>query len=189
MPTPLISTSRNAPDYCGPVPRVIFDREKGFIIGIEPVRTMWGELRELLAANWEAVEQVYRPDETFDPDFERLMELEEANSAFCVTIRGNTSPFNMVGYCLVFISRDLHVKSVYKASEGGVYIVPECRSFILFKQLLDFVEETLKKCGIDLFYVTSKSPVDGPNLGTYLLRREYRHISEVYAVHLLDERS
>ena len=73
----------------------------------------------------------------------------------------------LVAYLFVYVTHSTHDSSLV-ASDDGYYVMPEYRGSGLGRRLLQYSEKRLKELGVDYFFMSSKAPAGGANIGLFL---------------------
>jgi GNAT superfamily N-acetyltransferase len=84
----------------------------------------------------------------------------------------------MVGYAAMFIHRGLHNQDNLQAAQDIFYVDPEWRGGMVGTRLLKFVEDQLRREGVQIVYQTVK--IKHPMLGQLLERSGYTATETVY---------
>lgn len=151
-------------------------------LGIERMSDMLEEIAPLHKAHYAETEDAYL-DDPYDPDYARLMLLEEDGRYIVFTVRVGGK---LVGYVQYHMFRDLHTQHVYTAREDCFYLTPEARGSGIAPKLLLYAENSLRALGAKYIGMTSKHPVGGPNIGNFLEKRGYRRVAEYFSKKLED---
>ncbi len=89
----------------------------------------------------------------------------------------------LVAYLFVYVSPSAHDSSMV-ATEDMYFILPEHRGSGLARRLLQYSKARLKELGVDYFFMTSKKPVGGPNIGMFLESEGFKAVAVSYMVEL-----
>lgn len=131
------------------------------------------DMKPLLDKHWAETE----PNQDtikLDPDWKHYSALDSAGILRIFTARNNG---DLVGYCVVMISKSIHHKDHLFASTDVIYVKPEFRKSTLGADLLKFSEAHCKESGASLMTLNMKVdfPFDGlmQRMGFHLLERVY----------------
>lgn len=148
----------------------------GIAIGLEHITDMEDEIRPLHEAHYNETEVLYL-DEAFEPDYERYKGLEKRGDFVCFTVRVG---WQMVAYVQYYIYRDLHARVIMNAREDAFYVHPSARSGGVGGQIVTYAEEALSRLGCKYVGMTSKHPLGGVDIGSFLENRNYRPCAVYY---------
>ena len=146
------------------------------VIGIEKVSDMQDELAVLHKEHFAETEVLYR-SEPIDVDYEKYKTLELEGKFVVFTARANS---RMIGYLIYYIFRGTHTKTVLEAREDAFFLTKECRGNGIAPKLLAYAEDRLGDLHCKYVGMSSKAPVGGPDLDSFLKRRGYKPVAVFY---------
>ena len=122
------------------------------------------EFKPLFPLHWEEL-ALNKDKVPLDPQYGIYTAREELGELLFVTMREDGDP---IGYFIGFVSPGLHYQTCLTCIMDIFYIHPEKRGGRGGVKLFKFVEEVLKKRGVDRWYVGSKCHKDASWLFEYL---------------------
>jgi len=131
------------------------------------------EMKPLLEKHWSETE----PNQDtikLDPDWKEYATLDSCGILHIFTARNEGE---LVGYCVVMVSRSIHHKGHIFASTDVVYIKPEYRKSSAGSELIEFAEGYCKSSGSSLMTINMKTEFPFDKL---LLRLGFDLIERVY---------
>jgi len=131
------------------------------------------EMKPLLENHWSETE----PNQDtikLDPDWKEYATLDSCGILHIFTARNEGE---LVGYCVVMVSRSIHHKGHIFASTDVVYIKPEYRKSSAGSELIEFAEDYCKSSGASLMTINMKTEFPFDKL---LLRLGFGLIERVY---------
>lgn len=108
-----------------------------------------------------------------DPDYERYARLSTSGILKLITCRDDN---NLVGYVIMIVGPALHYKTCIVAHEDIYYLKKEYRKGRTGIKLFNFVEEEMKKIGVDRIVMGTKIYSDNSKLFEYLGYRFYEKL-------------
>lgn len=137
------------------------------------------ETKPLFPIHWE--ELALNKDEVpLDPQYDVYEASENAGELIFVTLREKGL---IVGYFIGFISPALHYKTCLTCMMDIFYVHPDHRGSSAGFLLFEFVEEELKRRGVDRVYVGSKCHLDA----SFLFERLGYDRVEIYYQKMLEK--
>lgn len=122
------------------------------------------ELKPLLPLHW--AELALDTDKVpLDPQYEIYFERERRGELLFVVLREKGE---LIGYFIGFIAPGLHYKTCLTCTMDIFYVHPDKRGGRAGIKLFKFVEEELKRRGVDRWFVGSKLKLDASWLFDYL---------------------
>ena len=122
------------------------------------------ELKPLLPLHW--AELALDTDKVpLDPQYEIYFERERLGELLFVVLREKGE---LIGYFIGFIAPGLHYKTCLTCTMDIFYVHPDKRGGRAGIKLFKFVEEELKRRGVDRWFVGSKLKLDASWLFDYL---------------------
>jgi GNAT superfamily N-acetyltransferase len=146
-------------------------------IGLEKVADMEEELEALHAEHFAETEVLYL-SEPMDVDYEKYKSLEKEGMFLVFTARVAS---NMVGYLMYYLYRNIHVKTVLQAKEDAFFVTKAYRGSGVAPKMLAYAESRLRELHCDYIGMSSKAPVGGPDLDSFLKRRGYKPVAIFYS--------
>lgn len=110
------------------------------------------ELRHLHAEHWQETE-THRPDVAMDPDYERVMDLEQQGRYFLIVARHDDG--TLVGNYGSYLARSTHTK-LMTATEDTLFISAAHRRGRLGVAMIRYCENTLRALGVAELNVSVK---------------------------------
>ena len=164
-------------DYYGPEVIVYED----VLFGVERLADMEEDIRQLHRDHWNETETLYL-NEPLDPDYEYLRNAEECRRLVVFTVRDADGV--MVGNCMFFISRNIHMKTKLTATEDTFFLIKSRRGKGLAAAWLEYMKTALASLGITYVVMTDKSPVGGKALDKLFKFSGFREIATTYMLKL-----
>lgn len=150
---------------------------KNFLIQQIPIRESIEDIRPLHAAHYAETEVKYK-HHTVGVNYAHMAACDEAGTMRCFGAR-LVDTNQLVAYLFVYISPSAHDSSL-SAVEDAYFIMPEYRGSGLARRLLQYSEKRLKELGVDYFFMSSKAPVGGPNIGMFLETEGFKATAVMY---------
>ena len=150
---------------------------KDFVIGRLSMTDCHEEIAVLDNAHYVETETKYK-SHTVKVNYPHFIACEKAGTLHCFGVRLAEST-QLVAHLRVYVSPSAHDSSLV-ATEDAYYIVPEYRGSGLARRLLQYSKKRLKELGVDYFFMSSKHPVGGPNIGLFLETEDFKPITTVY---------
>lgn len=85
----------------------------------------------------------------------------------------------LVGHVVYYVAESTHSDSL-NATEDRYFIVKEHRGSGLARRLLRYAEKCLKERGVTDIFMSSKSPLGGPKIDTFLVEEGFAHVANVF---------
>jgi len=123
---------------------------------IESFEERLEEFKPLFPIHWEEL-ALNKDKVPLDPQYDLYIDRERAGELLFVTLRKKGEA---VGYFIGFIAPGLHYKTCLTCSMDIFYVHPEHRGSSAGKQLFRFVENELRRRGVDRWFVGSKNHKD-----------------------------
>ncbi len=127
----------------------------------------------LIESHWEEV-AINKEDIKLNPDWETYEKLEDLGMLAIFTAR---SSGKLVGYLVVFLTKNLHYKDHLFASHDLIYLDPDYRKGMTGVRLIKFTEKCLRQDGVSVMTMNTKvkNPFDPilERLGFNLTERVY----------------
>ena len=147
--------------------------------GIERLANIEDEVRVLHEEHYKEIEVLYL-DTEFSPSYDRYRASEEAEQFVLFTARiGSTLAANLQYYVFNDMHTDMKV-----AREDAFFVSAPFRGRGLAPALLAYAEDALRQLGCAKVGMTSKHPVGGPDISTFLEKREYEPVAVFYMKNL-----
>lgn len=151
---------------------------KNFLIGGLSVADSHDEIALLDTAHYGETEVKYK-SHTVKVNYPHFIACEKAGTLVCFGARlADTG--RLVAHFRVYISPSAHDSSLV-AVEDAYYLVPEYRGSGLARRLLQYSEKRLKELGVNYFFVSSKAPIGGPNIGMFLETEGFKATAVMYS--------
>jgi GNAT superfamily N-acetyltransferase len=138
---------------------------KNFLIGRIEIRSAVEDIKPLHAAHYVETEK-YKLRHKAGFNYEHMASCQEAGMMHAFGARLVDSQ-QLIAYLFVYVTPSTHDSSLV-ASDDGYYVVPEYRGSGLGRRLLQYSEKRLKELGVDYFFMSSKAPAGGANIGLFL---------------------
>jgi GNAT superfamily N-acetyltransferase len=151
---------------------------KNFLIQSVSIRPSIEDIRPLHEAHYAETETKYKHHKV-GVNYEHMSKCDENGTMKCFGAR-LVDTEQLIAYLFVYITKSAHDSSL-GAVEDAYYIMPEYRGSGLARRLLQFSEKRLKELGVDYFYMSSKAPVGGPNLGMFLETEGFKATAVMYS--------
>lgn len=151
---------------------------KNFLIENVRVKDSIEDIRPLHEAHYAETETKYK-HHTVAVNYEHMARCDEAGTMRCFGARLVDSQ-QLIAYLFVYISPSAHDSSLC-AVEDAYFIMPEYRGSGLARRLLQYSEKRLKELGVDYFFMSSKAPVGGPNIGMFLETEGFKSTAIMYS--------
>lgn len=130
---------------------------------VEPYMQCEDELKAIYPLHYE--ELTISKNFPLDPDYARYARMAEMGMLKLITCRKDDE---MIGYVLMIIGPMLHYKTCIAAHEDIYYLKKEHRSGRIGVKLFQFVEDEMKKLGVDRIIMGTKVYSDNSKLFEYL---------------------
>tara|TARA_R110000787_G_scaffold170328_1_gene283016 strand:+ start:4948 stop:5346 length:399 start_codon:yes stop_codon:yes gene_type:complete len=130
---------------------------------------------ELGAAHYLEVEE---SDNPLDPDWEQYLLIEGHGHLRTITARDEGV---LVGYCVVFLSPNIHSKGKVAGAVDIIYLQPSYRRGIISLKFFKFIEKVLKSDGVDYIRTTTRPNADHAKFLEYM---GYSYVEAVYTKEL-----
>ncbi len=147
--------------------------------GIERIADIEDEIRVLHEEHYLETEVKYKPT-GFNPSYDRYRASEEAAQYVQFTARVGDV---LAGYLQYYVFDDMH-SHMKQAREDALFVSKKFRGKKLGPGMLAYAEDALRHLGCRMIGMTSKHPVGGPNLGSFLESRGYREVAVYYTKEL-----
>ena len=119
----------------------------------EFLNTCLEDFKPMLEKHWEEI-ALYQDDIKLNPAYDRYYALEELSMLKVFTARDSGHP---VGYLVFIVDANLHYQDTLWARMDILYISPEFRNARVGMRLISFAEDCLKKDGVDVIMLGTKS--------------------------------
>lgn len=139
------------------------------------------EVRPLHAAHYAETETKYKKHQVA-VKYDHYVACEKAGTLQVFGARLAATQ-QLVAYLFVYVSPSAHDSSMV-ATEDMYFILPEHRGSGLARRLLQYSKARLKELGVDYFFMTSKKPVGGPNIGMFLESEGFKAVAISFMVEL-----
>jgi GNAT superfamily N-acetyltransferase len=107
------------------------------------------------------------------PDYERYANLAKSGILKLLTVRNDAE---LIGYTIMLVSTALHYKTCVVAHEDLYFVKPEYRKGRVGIKMFKFVEDEMKKIGVDRIVMGTKVYADNSKLFEYLGYRFYEKL-------------
>jgi GNAT superfamily N-acetyltransferase len=151
---------------------------KNFLIERIPIWESKDEIKPLHEAHYAETETRYKKH-TVAVNYAHMGKCDDEGTMRCFGARLVDSE-RLVAYLFVYINHSAHDSSLC-AVEDAYYVLPEYRGSGLARRLLQYSEKRLKEMGADYFFMSSKAPVGGPNIGMFLETEGFKATAVVYS--------
>lgn len=135
------------------------------------------EILPLLEAHWREVE-LYQDKINFNPDFNQYRLMQDMGLLHIVTVRDKGL---LVGYFVSVMAPNIHHKDHTFATNDILYVDKDYRGRMLGARMFAFAEKELKKLGVDVIVIHTKTHMDFKPL---LERLGYSHIEQCYGKYI-----
>ena len=127
---------------------------------VEPFASCIGEIRPHLPRHWAelALDKEHVP---LDPDCDRYEKMDAAGQLCMVTLRAQGQ---LVGYCCMMVSPELHYRTTLGARMDVFWLAPEYRGRMGGVRLFKAVEAELRRRGVKRAFMGSKLHRDSSRL-------------------------
>jgi len=146
-------------------------------IAIEPYAAAVDEMRPIFVEHWQ--ELALYPDIPLDPDYAVYEALDRLGQMAIYTVR---SRGEMVGYAVYFIRKHHHYRGHTWALSDIVLVRNGHRNFGVGTALFDFIEDDLRKRGVDVVHTMTK--VASPELAMLLRARGHAEAELCFSLRL-----
>lgn len=136
---------------------------KNFMLGRLAIGPSTVEIRPLHAAHYAETEQ-YKVRHKAGFNYEHMVDCQKRGTMHAFGARLVDSQ-QLIAYLFMYVNLSTHDSSLV-ASDDGYYVMPEYRGSGLGRRLLQYSEKRLKELGVDYFFMTSKAPAGGSNIGS-----------------------
>lgn len=123
---------------------------------VEGVKAIREEGLALLDRHYEEIAQ-FKEVQKLDPDWNAYERAEEAGRLWVMTARCEGV---MIGYIVMFLMRDMHYKSMLRATEDIHFILPEYRKGLLGYRLLLRMKQAMQEKGVQTITLRTKANAD-----------------------------
>ena len=132
------------------------------------------DIKPLIEKHWELV-ALNQGSIKLNPDWEHYANLDASGALRIFTARDNGE---LVGYCVLVVSRSMHYKDHIFASNDVVFVLPDSRSGATGYNLVKYAEDHCRDNGVSLLNVNTKVhlPFD-----TLMLGMGFELIERVYS--------
>lgn len=161
--------------YYGFVPA----KEGQVTFGLERIAEIEDEIRVLHEEHYLETEVLYKPTE-FAPSYDRYVASEEVGQYVQFTARVGDV---LAGYLQYYVFDDMH-SHIKQAREDALFVSKRFRGNKLAPGMLAYAEDALRQLGCRMIGMTSKHPVGGPNLESFLESKGYRKVAVYYTKEL-----
>lgn len=127
---------------------------------VEAFAAIRQEILPLLHRHWQEI-ALDQNRVKLDPDWQRYERMDDAGQLSIVTMR---AAGELVGYCVMMISPELHYRSTLGARMDIFWLAPEMRGRMGGVKLFRAVEAELKRRGVKRAYMGSKLHKDSSRL-------------------------
>ena len=110
----------------------------------------------LLDRHYEEIAQ-FKDVQKLDPDWEVYYRLEQQEKLWVLTARSGP---DMVGYIVMLLTRDMHYRTLLRATEDIHFILPEYRKGLLGYKLLARMKQAMREKGVHTITLRSKANAD-----------------------------
>lgn len=141
---------------------------------------LWYEVQPLLFEHYDEI--AHYKDIPLDPDHEGYVHIQAVGMLRIYTARTDTD--KLIGYLAVFVTPNLHYRSVKSANQDVLFLHKSHRGSRAGIELIRFAHRSLKAEGVCVLMQHVKARADlniGPMLGRLL---GYERIDEVWGVRL-----
>jgi len=122
------------------------------------------EFKPLFPLHWQEL-ALNKDKVPLDPQYDVYFERERRGEMVFVTMREDGEP---IGYFIGFVAPGLHYKTCLTCTMDIFYVHPDKRQGRAGIKLFKFVEDVLRKRGVDRWFVGSKCHADASALFKYL---------------------
>lgn len=123
------------------------------MIQIESLTDCLDEMKELINEHYDEV-NLYPEYISCNPDYDKYLELDKTGNLILVTFREDEA---IKGYCIYFVSRDLHSKDHLCAVNDVIFLHPDHRGGTESAEMLATIEEELKDRGVSTMIINMKA--------------------------------
>lgn len=120
---------------------------------VEDVDAVRNDGLPLLDAHYEEIAQ-FKEVQKLDPDWDAYYRAEQQGKLWVLTARLDGA---MIGYIVMFLSRDMHYRTLLRATEDIHFILPEHRKGLLGYRLLAKTKQAMKEKGVHTVTVRTKA--------------------------------
>lgn len=151
-----------------------------YTIGHQRLADIEEEVRKLHGQHFGETEEGYLRS-AFAPDYDRYKASEARGDFVLFTLRESST---LVGYLQYYVFRSMHSAQLMHAKEDAFYIAPEHRGRKLAPAVLRYAEHFLQKLGCRFVGMTSKHPVGGADIRSFLEHEGYREVATYHVKEL-----
>ena len=123
---------------------------------VERVSDVLEEIKPLLEAHWREI-ALYQDRFPLNPDYGKYEALDKAGMVHIVTARDAGT---LIGYYISFVMPHLHYRDCIVAMNDILFLKPEYRRGRVGMKLIEFVEEDLRRIGVDRMIIHVKTQHD-----------------------------
>lgn len=110
----------------------------------------------LLDKHYDEIAQ-FKDVQKLDPDWEVYYRVEQQGKLWVLTARAGTE---MVGYIVMLLAKDMHYRTLLRATEDIHFILPEYRKGLLGYKLLSKMKQAMKEKGVHTITLRTKANAD-----------------------------
>lgn len=145
----------------------------------EKIDGLQQELKPLLQAHWEQI-ALNQDKIKLNPAWDEYIKLNNLGVIHFYTVRDNKE---LVGYFCVVATKSLHYQDHIFASCDIIYVKKDKRAGMTGYKLIDFAEKDLKKNGVSLLSINTKTHAPFDSL---LERMSYNQTERLYTKYIGD---
>lgn len=122
--------------------------------------------------------EVEQSGNKLDPDWDKYTHLEAQGFLRTMAVRDEGT---LVGYCVVFLTDNIHSKTKVVGAVDIIYLHPTYRRGIISLKFFKYIEKVLKNDGVDYIRTTVRPNVDHAKFLEYM---GYSYVEAVYTKEL-----
>jgi hypothetical protein len=123
---------------------------------VESVKACRDEVMPLLEQHYEEIAQ-FKEVQKLDPDWDTYARIEEQGKLWVMTAR---SDGYLVGYIVMLLTRDMHYKTLMKATEDIHFLLPQFRKGLTGYRMLAKMKAAMKEKGVHTISLRTKANAD-----------------------------
>jgi hypothetical protein len=126
------------------------------VFQVESIGACRAECRSVIEQHYEEIAQ-FKSVQKLDPDWEAYAKLEELGKLWVMTARADGV---LVGYIVMVVTRDMHYRTLLRATEDIHFLLPEYRKGLTGYRLLAKMKQAMQEKGVQTISLRTKASSD-----------------------------